>query len=423
MDALILGESELCYWVVNCGKCYRTFFSEDCSGCTDIYFSKGLIGCNNCFGCVNLRNKSYHIFNEPYSKEEYERKIKEFKPGSFSVLTKLREEMYSFWKKFPQKFMHGFHNVNSSGDYVYECKNAHYMYEARYVEDGKFCQWMTLKPVKDVYDHTEWGNGVQRIYDSITVGEGANMIRFSFACWSTVSNIEYSMFCNASSDLFGCIGMRKKKYCILNREYPEDEYVKLREKIVQAMEERPYVDSKGRTWKYGEFFPYDLSLFDYNETSATQYYPLSKEQIMEKGWRWREPTPSEYQITMPPDKLPDSIDEVDEGILGEVLGCATCGKAFRLTPAEFALLRRFGFPLPRKCFDCRHMERLARLNPPQLWHRKCQCAASASENGVYTNTASHFHGNEHCPNEFETSYAPERPEIVYCESCYNSEVA
>ncbi len=28
-----------------------------------------------------------------------------------------------------------------------------------------------------------------------------------------------------------------------------------------------------------------------------------------------------------------------------------------------------------------------------------------------------------CPNEFETSYAPERPEIVYCEKCYQQEVA
>ena len=28
-----------------------------------------------------------------------------------------------------------------------------------------------------------------------------------------------------------------------------------------------------------------------------------------------------------------------------------------------------------------------------------------------------------CKNEFETSYAPDRPEIVYCEQCYNEEVA
>ena len=41
----------------------------------------------------------------------------------------------------------------------------------------------------------------------------------------------------------------------------------------------------------------------------------------------------------------------------------------------------------------------------------------------YQNTIAHFHGNEPCPNEFETSYTPERPEIVYCEQCYNAEVA
>jgi len=27
-----------------------------------------------------------------------------------------------------------------------------------------------------------------------------------------------------------------------------------------------------------------------------------------------------------------------------------------------------------------------------------------------------------CTNEFETPYAPDRPEIVYCEECYNKEI-
>jgi len=29
------------------------------------------------------------------------------------------------------------------------------------------------------------------------------------------------------------------------------------------------------------------------------------------------------------------------------------------------------------------------------------------------------HYSKHCQNEFETSYSPDRPEVVYCESCYN----
>ena len=27
-----------------------------------------------------------------------------------------------------------------------------------------------------------------------------------------------------------------------------------------------------------------------------------------------------------------------------------------------------------------------------------------------------------CANEFETNYAPDRPEVVYCEQCYNAEI-
>jgi hypothetical protein len=34
----------------------------------------------------------------------------------------------------------------------------------------------------------------------------------------------------------------------------------------------------------------------------------------------------------------------------------------------------------------------------------------------------HFHGDKKCEVEFETSYAPDRPEIVYCEKCYQQEV-
>jgi len=61
--------------------------------------------------------------------------------------------------------------------------------------------------------------------------------------------------------------------------------------------------------------------------------------------------------------------------------------------------------------------------PVRLWMRKCQCAGSKSENGLYKNTVPHFHKDGRCPNKFETSYAPDRKEIVYCEQCYNAEVA
>ena len=72
-----------------------------------------------------------------------------------------------------------------------------------------------------------------------------------------------------------------------------------------------------------------------------------------------------------------------------------------------------GLPLPRKDFECRHRDRMAKRNPRKLWHRKCM--------------------KENCANEFETAYAPDlryaegsgeasRPEIIYCERCYQAEI-
>ena len=79
-------------------------------------------------------------------------------------------------------------------------------------------------------------------------------------------------------------------------------------------------------------------------------------------------------------------------------------------------------PLPNKCPNCRHAERFIKHNPLKFWYRTCQCKGNSSTNDLYINNAQHTHGNEPCKNEFETSYAPDRPEIVYCEKCYQQEV-
>lgn len=148
--------------------------------------------------------------------------------------------------------------------------------------------------------------------------------------------------------------------------------------------------------EYGDFLPYDLSPFAYNESQAIQYFPLTKEEVLAKGWKWRDPTPSKHKVTMTNDQIPDSIHDVKDSILDEILGCGTCGKAFRLIRMELGLLRKWGFPIPRHCPDCRHMARLSQINPPRLYDRQCM----------------------KCQAPIQTSFAPARPEIVYCATCY-----
>ena len=195
----------------------------------------------------------------------------------------------------------------------------------------------------------------------------------------------------------------------LNRVYSKEEFIKLREEIIKQMKKIPYVDKKGNVYEYGEFYPTELSTWAYNETLAQEIFPLSKEKAEKNGYSWCEPAVKNFDITMPAEKIPDNIDNAGEEILKEILGCAhkgdcdhQCSTAFRLTDYELKFYKKHDIPLPILCSNCRYYERVKVMPALKLWHRKCMKSG--------------------CPNEFETAYAQERPEIIYCEKCYQQEV-
>ncbi|MDA2922220.1 hypothetical protein MYX07_03055, partial [Patescibacteria group bacterium AH-259-L07] len=422
LDNAYVNKCERCYqnfWLTNC---HQTHFSVQCEDCIGVWFSKNCRGCTHCFGCVNLRNQKYHIFNQPYSKEEYKKRIADFRFNTWTGLMKAVQESHSFWLRFPNKFMQGIKNTNVSGDYIFNSKNVKHSYLVRESEDLKYVQHFQFPYNKDCYDHTVWGARNELSYECCVCGMGTFHIRFCYDCWTDVRELEYCMYCSSSSYLFGCVGIRKKQYCIFNKQYSRKEYEKRREKIIAHMSDMPYVDKKGRVYRYGEFFPVELTPYGYNNTIAQEYFPLTREQSQARGYPWVEKERSEYAIARQASDLPDAIEDASDTILEEIIACASCGHAYRILPQELAFLRGESIPLPRQCVDCRHSERLDWRNPPKFNHRQCQCAGEKSDNKVYKNTVEHFHKNNHCSNEFETTYAPNRKEIVYCEACYQQEV-
>ncbi|KKU05303.1 MAG: hypothetical protein UX07_C0018G0013, partial [Parcubacteria group bacterium GW2011_GWA2_45_30] len=78
------------------------------------------------------------------------------------------------------------------------------------------------------------------------------------------------------------------------------------------MNSMPYIDQKGRVYKYGEFFPPELSPFAYNETIAQEYFPLTKEQAQEQGYSWKDPEPRNYEIQIKNNQIPDHIKDVGD---------------------------------------------------------------------------------------------------------------
>lgn len=422
---------ELSYENFNCARCSRIFFSTGIVDSTDIFFSKNLRGCQNCFGCVNLRKKNYHIFNKPYSREDYFEEIKKFNIGSYKNLQEIRAKAERLWLEFPNKFREdGSKSVNVSGDYVYHSKNAHKIYQAIGGEDIKYCQYVNYPTLKDSYDFSVFGKTSSMCIECAQVGEQVYNCRFCLQSWSNIKNLEYCEYCQSSSDLFGCVSLRNKQYCILNKQYTKEEYEKLVAKIRNQMIAMPYVDKAGREYRYGEFFPAEFSPFGYNETIAQEHFPLSQEEAVSKKYSWKSVELKLYDVTKPVRELPDDINDINDSILNEVIGCSHEGKcdhgctgAFRVIASELDFYKRFSVAFPRLCVSCRHRERLKKRNSIHLFQRKCRCAGKQSVNEVYQNFATHFHGDSPCPNEFETSYTPDQPQVVYCEQCYQAEVA
>ncbi|MFZ2150260.1 MAG: hypothetical protein WAV15_03835 [Minisyncoccia bacterium] len=408
MDMYITTNSEFCYGDISSNKCYETFFSQNADSCTSSYFLYDCKNCINCFGCTSLRDKSNCMWNVQYTREEYNEKLKELDIGDFEKFKKIKEKFEKFKLNAVRRFANITNSTNVSGDDISHADNSQSCFGVfEEIKNNKFL--MNAFRIKDSYDGYGVGIG-ELIYEALDSGLNAYRQLFAFINWECL-NAEYSFNCHGCNNIFGCVGLRKKNYCIFNKQYSKEEFLKLREQIIEHMDKMPYIDKKKREYKYGEFFPTEISPFGYNETIAQDYFPLSKEEISNNGYNWIEREKPEYQATSLSKDLPNHIKYATEDILNLSIECEFCKRPYKIIQNEYIFLKRFGLPLPRACFECRHQERFKKVNPPELWHRSCMC-----------NKEGHIHELTKCEVEFETSYAPDRPEIVYCEKCYQQEV-
>ena len=191
---------------------------------------------------------------------------------------------------------------------------------------------------------------------------------------------------------------------ILNKQYSKDEYFEIKNKIEEQMK-------KDDT--FGQFFPPHLAPFGFNETLGHDYYPVNKEWAKEKGFNWQEKTTGTYgKETILEKDMSKMTEEINDSLISEIFICRDCGKNYRLIQAEIDFYKRMHLPIPHKDFECRHQDRMRKRNPRILWPRSCMCKIAGHLN----------HKDKNCAEKFETTYSPERAEIIYCENCYQQEV-
>jgi len=375
-------DNRFCYECTDVYKCYQCFFCQKVENSSDLAFCYNLQSCKNCLFCANLTNQEYCIFNEKVSKEEYEKKRREVF-SSRSVFEIAREKAQDFFLKFPRKALENLNCENALGNYLKNCRTAEYCYDSHDLEDCNFCS--NLTGAKDCYDWDFFG-GSELCYEMVSSAYKLHKCAFCMNNWEGFSNLYYCDLMLGNDNCFGCVGLRKKKYCILNKQYTKEEYEKLVPRIIEHMI---------TTSEWGQFFPMWCSPFAYNETIANVHYPLTREEVLERGWRWH----GELELKAykgPAYKIPDRIGDVQDDICKAILICEKTGKPYKIIPQELEFYRSFSLPIPRYCPDQRHIDRMALRNPRILYDRQC----------------------DHCHKVIKTTYSPDRPEKVFCEPCY-----
>lgn len=386
-DCFFVFDCELCYECIDCYSSYQLRYCQECNNCVESEYLIGCIGCQSCFGCVSLISKRFCLFNQQLDKHSYRAALDAInaRPDRERYIA---EQLRLLSCSTPRKYYSGIDNQESTGDHLAHCKSAESCFDCTTLEDCKYCVWMHQS--RDCYDCYGWGLPGELGLENHLVGNTFYRVIFSEDCSDNVSHLSYCQACYIScSNLFGCIGLQRKSFCILNKQYSPEDYYALLPRIIEQMM---------ANGEWGEFFPHALSPFGYNETLAQEYFPLAQEDVVSRGWKWRAgDLPGLYgQDTAPHSELCIPIESVDDSISEKVFACLHTGKNFRFTKQEIALYKKLGVPLPRLCFDARYHRRFSLRNPRELYPRECAACAAA--------LLSPFH--------------PGAPQPILCETCF-----
>ncbi|MFA5076661.1 MAG: hypothetical protein WC480_04590 [Patescibacteria group bacterium] len=394
VDNFLIRDCELCYQCITCEHLYSCLYCQDCFDSNNLFYCYDCKGCSECIGCAGLRNVNHYIFNKKVSDSEYQEYKAKMDLCDPTAVNEIKRQLAENKLAIPRRYYQGVKNLNVSGNYINESKNSYHVFDVKRCEDSRYSAQVI--DLKDCYDNNFTENN-ELCCDYISSWKNYK-ICYSSVCYQC-NDTYYSDVCDSSKNLFGCCTLRKKQFYILNKPYTESEYNQTLPKIIEHMK---------KTGEWGEFFPIAKSIFCYNETVANEYFPITEQEAIQKGWRWKPKDNREYQKQTY--QVPTNIKDVPESILKEILACSGCEKNFKIIKPELSFYQQFGLPIPDKCPFCRHLERMAARNPRRLWSRQCQCDKSSHNHGAI------------CSASLETTYAPERPEKVYCQECYEKEM-
>lgn len=332
-------------WVINS---FNIFHSKYINNCSNVWFSENLIWCSECIQCNNLQNQSYCINNQQYSKEDYQQQK-----------TQILSQKSQFAQYYQQLSNHG-NNIASTdvtGNFNIECQDIQQWYYNYQIK-----QWRNM-----ILIGGKWSG--EHVYDCFLNTPPQNHYYGTFSAWygdhiynsyhiKWGSNVYYSVCMENSSYCIGCVWLRNKEFCILNKQYSKEEWYEQADKIFAQMEQDGIL---------GKFFPWSLHPFYFNDSAAYLIDDsFTKEEVTAEGYLRRD---EEIKVD-----IPDWMEVVESKNLWQFEWRKTVGtdgntsdkqwtidpiilkktirdeewNIYRIIKLEYDFLVKYWLPLPRK---------------------------------------------------------------------------
>ncbi len=220
-------ECELLYESVDTYQCYNSNYLIYCARLYDSFYCRDCMDGHDLFGCVHLKQKQYCIFNKQYSKEEYHSQVNKLLKLPAELHLQKVQELYESYPLGPTFVTHS-ENCDY-GNHVHYAKNCYLCFDVARSEN---CGYMyDTFYTKNSYDLTYCYKS-ELCYECVDSSRSYNC---DFIEWSTgCFDCAYLFDCNDCHNCWGCVGIKHKRFCILNKQYTEVEYKQKIDEIRQS---------------------------------------------------------------------------------------------------------------------------------------------------------------------------------------------
>jgi len=327
--------SRYCYECLNINNCYECQHCTDCTNSSGCFGCFDCIGCADCFGSAGLRNVRYHAFNEDLGKDGYTAFIDGRNLGDYAVRRSEVHRCREFFASTGHQPNYMVNTEDCSGNYLRDSKNALNCSFSHRLEN---CGYL----VNSKNSSNCWrGMAIDSEFSYQSVPVGSSLDLYGYANVGGENNVYALCMEHGCSQCFGCAGLKRKSYCILNKQYPKQEYLELLPRIIEHMK---------RTNEWGKGLPPELSLHALKHSVANVFVePLAEDEARRRGYICQD-----LELDSPLgmvcgssvlSKNPSDIKEDD--IMGKVFSSEKSGRLFNIQRRELAFHKHFSIPLPR----------------------------------------------------------------------------